>query len=62
VSHSKITTCTCASSFQDSAHGRGLRVHNQTAKGFRCSVCGVEKIGGGTASESEVKSKKKGKK
>lgn len=59
MSKTKLSTCTCVSAFQDSENGRGLRVHNQTAKGFRCTVCGTEKLGGGTA---ETETKKKGKK
>lgn len=36
----KIMGCTCAHAFQDAMYGRGQRVHNRTAKGYRCTVCG----------------------
>ena len=35
----KVTACTCSHAFQDRTYGRGQRVHNATAKGWRCTVC-----------------------
>jgi len=35
----KIIKCTCSHSFQDKRYGKGKRVHNETAKGWRCTVC-----------------------
>jgi hypothetical protein len=39
-----ILPCDCKSMFQDKEHGQGLRVHNETVKGCRCTVCGKEKV------------------
>ena len=37
--------CTCKHPFQDKRHGKGKRIHNETAKsGYRCTVCGSEKF------------------
>lgn len=43
----KIVKCSCASEFQDSAYGAGLRLHNFSAKNsnWRCTVCKSEKLG-----------------
>ena len=35
--------CTCVSAFQDSVYGKGIRVHNGTSKGYRCTVCQKDK-------------------
>lgn len=35
--------CTCNSPFQDGFYGKGVRVHNGTSKGYRCTVCGKDK-------------------
>lgn len=35
-----ILKCTCKNEFQDKKYGRGMRVHNPTAKDKqRCTVC-----------------------
>lgn len=39
----KKIRCRCASAFQDQRNGKGIRAHNMTVKGFRCTVCGNEK-------------------
>lgn len=40
----KLLPCTCTgkpcTAYQDSAHGKGQRVHNEMAKGYRCTCCG----------------------
>ena len=41
----KIKECNCKSEYQDKHYGQGKRVHNETDSGFRCTVCGVEKVG-----------------
>lgn len=34
-------SCDCVSSFQDSVHGKNMRIHNYTKDGtVRCTVCG----------------------
>lgn len=42
-----IRPCTCEHEYQDSKHGKGMRVHNVTGQskkvadqGTRCTVCG----------------------
>lgn len=40
----KVLDCTCANVGQDKLHGKGKRVHNPFAKGYRCTVCGKEKL------------------
>lgn len=32
--------CTCKHEYQDKEYGKGNRVHNSCAKGYRCTVCG----------------------
>ncbi len=39
-----IRKCTCDSKYQDKRLGKKNRVHNETLKGYRCTVCGQEKI------------------
>lgn len=39
-----IAPCTCTHAYQDELHGAGNRVHNKTAKGRRCTVCGKETV------------------
>lgn len=36
--------CTCKSPYQDKRYGRGQRVHNKKKDGWRCTVCGNEKL------------------
>lgn len=38
----KHLPCTCHSEYQDKAY-HGKRLHNDTADGWRCTVCGKEK-------------------
>ena len=40
--------CSCRSPFQDERYGKGIRLHNRTARGmsnteWRCTVCGKER-------------------
>lgn len=37
---SEIRVCTCKHEAQDKIHGQQHRVHNPTAKGVKCTVCG----------------------
>jgi len=39
-----VKPCSCRHAEQDKLHGPGLRVHNPSEKGLRCTVCGAEKI------------------
>jgi len=39
----KILTCDCNHKFQDRTYGKNKRIHNSTAKGWRCTVCDTEK-------------------
>jgi hypothetical protein len=39
-----LRTDTCASSYQDKTHGRGVRVHNVGKGKIRCTVCSREVI------------------
>lgn len=38
----KVIRCNCDSQFQDVAYGKGNRLANEYAKGYRCTVCGRE--------------------
>jgi len=38
----KVISCTCKHAFQDKEYGKGNRLMNVCAKGFRCTVCGEE--------------------
>jgi len=38
----KPMECVCASEYQDKRYGKGMRLHNPTKDGWRCSVCGRE--------------------
>lgn len=40
----KIMNCSCSHESQDTLHGKGKRLHNPFKKGFRCTVCGNEKV------------------
>lgn len=53
-----IMPCTCKHPYQDEMHGQGRRVHNETASGYVCTVCGKEKQGKGPAVEAKVEVKK----
>lgn len=39
----EIKPCTCKHQAQDELHGKQNRVHNPTAKGMKCTVCGSVK-------------------
>lgn len=54
----KARTCTCANAFQDREYGRGQRAMNQTKKGWRCTSCGTETVGGGFEGNVISKAKK----
>lgn len=41
---SEVRSCTCVHAYQDKEYGSKQRVHNKSTKGFRCTVCGNEKI------------------
>jgi hypothetical protein len=41
---SAVKPCTCKSDVQDKLYGKGLRLHTVTTKGFRCTVCGKDKL------------------
>lgn len=36
-----INKCKCENSFQDEKYGKGNRVHSESGKGPKCSVCGT---------------------
>lgn len=55
----KPRTCTCANAFQDREYGRGMRLANQTKKGWRCTSCGTESMGGGFEGSLVTASKSK---
>lgn len=38
-----IFGCVCKHTEQDKLYGQGRRLHNATAKGYRCTVCGRER-------------------
>lgn len=50
-----VFECKCESSYQDKLYGKQKRVHNPTTKGYRCTVCNIEK----TNSSSGEKKKNK---
>jgi hypothetical protein len=55
---STVNHCTCANAFQDKLYGPGQRVHNKTAKGRRCTVCGTETAVAGQVADKSTKPKK----
>jgi len=38
-----VRNCDCPHAFQDERYGKGRRVHNDFAKGIRCTVCNKDK-------------------
>lgn len=36
----EVKVCKCKHEGQDQLHGKQQRVHNPTAKGLKCTVCG----------------------
>lgn len=42
-SRTAILTCTCEHKYQDEKYGKNKRLHNETDKGYRCTVCGNAK-------------------
>lgn len=41
-----INKCKCENSFQDVKYGTGNRVHSESEKGPKCSVCGTRNDSG----------------
>lgn len=41
---SVVKPCRCKHDEQDARYGKMQRVHNESAKGYRCTVCGDLKI------------------
>lgn len=41
---SKILTCSCKHPYQDAKYGENRRVMNAINKGYRCTVCGKDKL------------------
>lgn len=37
-----VIKCTCAHEYQDRVYGKGMRLANETSKGYRCTVCGKD--------------------
>lgn len=37
-----VKRCYCENAFQDEKYGKGMRVCNKTANGYRCTVCGKD--------------------
>lgn len=44
-----VQKCTCESAYQDEKYGAGMRVHNVTDDGTRCTVCATKKQGSAPA-------------
>jgi hypothetical protein len=42
-SRTAVLTCNCVHLYQDEKYGKNKRLHNETEKGYRCTVCGNEK-------------------
>jgi hypothetical protein len=40
----KLISCKCTNKFQDQKYGQTKRIHNSTTKGWRCTVCGDNKV------------------
>lgn len=40
---SKVARCTCEHKVQDTVYGKGNRLHNGTKRGWRCTVCKIDK-------------------
>lgn len=52
----KKMKCDCVHEWQDGYYGKGIRLHNPMLPqnnliGYRCTVCGKEKISGGANNE-----------
>ena len=39
-----IKKCKCKHEYQDKRYGKQKRIFNETDKGWRCTVCGEDKI------------------
>lgn len=39
----KVLPCDCVHTYQDEKYGPKKRLHNETDKGYRCTICGKEK-------------------
>ncbi len=51
----KDKQCNCVSEFQDKTYGKGIRAHNETAKGLKCTVCGSVKAVTATKADAAKK-------
>jgi hypothetical protein len=40
----KVLSCNCRHEYQDKKYGENRRVMNKINKGYRCTVCGKDKI------------------
>lgn len=40
----KVLTCVCKSEYQDKKYGEGRRLMNRKNQGYRCTVCGKDKV------------------
>lgn len=40
----KVHACSCKSAYQDQEYGEGKRLMNKCNKGYRCTVCGKDKV------------------
>jgi hypothetical protein len=45
--YTDVRPCDCTHDSQDQIYGRGKRLHNLTANGANCTVCGKKKTSGG---------------
>jgi len=55
VGKTRVMPCSCRHVNQDEMYGKGQRLHNGTLKtpgsvvpGWRCTVCGAVRVGGGS--------------
>lgn len=40
----KVLTCVCKSEYQDKKYGENRRLMNRKNQGYRCTVCGKDKV------------------
>jgi hypothetical protein len=45
--YTDVRPCDCTHDSQDQIYGRSKRLHNLTANGANCTVCGKKKTSGG---------------
>lgn len=53
-----VRVCKCKHDFQDRTYGEGKRLHNLTATGANCTVCGDKKTSNGYKKTDGDKGKK----